>query len=392
MDKRPIYLDHSATTPTDPRVVEAMLPYFNTTYGNPSSVHRFGQNAEDAVEQARETVAAILNCKPREIIFTSCGSESDNLALRGPVYHAMQQGRANLHIITSPLEHSAISRTARQLQDVFGVDVTFLPVAPDGSISPDTLRDVLRDETVVVSIMYANNEIGTVSDIKALAAVAHEAGVLFHTDAVQATGQLPVDIQELGVDMLSISAHKLYGPKGVGVLYVREGTPILPAQTGGSHEFGLRSGTHNVPLIVGLATAMQLAYDELEQRADHLAALRDKLIDGMLSSIPDVELTGSREDRLPSHASFVLKNVDGNSLLMHLDLKGIAASSGSACKTGNPEPSDVLLALGYDREWALGGLRLSVGLHTTEEDIDYVLDVMPGIIQNMRKLQAMNAS
>jgi cysteine desulfurase len=392
MDKRLIYLDHSATTPTDARVVDAMLPYFNTTYGNPSSVHGFGQQAEDAVEQARETVASILNCKPREVIFTSCGSESDNLALRGPVYQAMENGQSDIHVITSPLEHSAVSRTARQLADVMGVDVTFLPVESDGSILPEALRSAIREETVVASVMYANNEIGTISPIKELAQAAHDAGVLFHSDAVQATGQLPVDVQELGVDMLSISAHKLYGPKGVGVLYVREGTEVLPTQTGGSHEFGLRSGTHNVPLIVGLAKAMQLAYNELDERTTHLSGLRDKLIDGILSSIPDVELTGSRAHRLPSHASFVMKNVDGNALLMHLDMKGIAASSGSACKTGNPEPSDVLLVLGYDRDWALGGLRLSVGLHTTEEDIDYVLGVLPGIVENIRKFQAMNAT
>lgn len=392
MQKRLIYLDHSATTPVDERVATAMQPYFSELYGNPSSVHRFGRAAEDAVEAARESVANILNCRPKEIIFTSCGSESDNLALRGPIYAALKSGLRDNRLITSPLEHSAVSRTARQLEAVLGTDVIFLPVESDGSITPETLGEYLNENTRVVSLMYANNEIGTLLPIQALAEVAHEAGVLFHTDAVQAAGQLDLDVQVLGVDMLSISGHKFYGPKGVGLLYVREDTDILPSQTGGSHEFGLRSGTHNVPLIVGLAKALEIATAEREQHTTHFRRLRDRLIEGVLNSIPDVVLTGSRDERLPSHASFAFQNVDGNAMLMHLDMKGIAASSGSACKTGSPEPSEVVMALGLDASWALGTLRLTVGRHTTDEDIDTVLNVLPGVVENVRRLTAMQSS
>ena len=384
MGNRQVYLDHSATTPVDERVFAAMQPYFSEIYGNPSAIHQWGQATEDAVEESRETIAQILNCQPKEIIFTSCGSESDNLALRGPVYAVLQQQKS-VHIITSPLEHPAVYRTAQQLEAVLGIGATYLDPAKDGTIQPDSLAAALQDDTWVVSLMMANNEIGAISPIRELAHAAHQRGAYFHTDAVQAAGQLRIDVQELGVDMLSMSAHKFYGPKGVGLLYVKTGTDILPSQTGGSHEFGLRSGTHNVPLIVGMAKALELAYAEQVERTLHLAARRDQLIDGILNRIPDVELTGSASHRLPSHASFVLQNVDGNALLMHLDAQGIGASSGSACKTGNPEPSQVILGLGYGADWALGSLRLTVGIHTTAEDIDYVLDVLPKTVETLRK-------
>ncbi|MCI0713015.1 MAG: cysteine desulfurase [Chloroflexi bacterium] len=387
MSEHRIYLDHSATTPVDERVVEAMTPYYHQIYGNPSSTHSFGRDTEDAIETARETVAQILNCKPGEVIFTGCGTESDNIAIRGPVYAALQGGK-HLHVISSPLEHPAVGQTVQQLNAVFNVKTTLLPVQADGSISPETLRQHLQPDTTVVSLMTANNEIGTVLPISELAAVAHENGTLFHTDAVQAAGQLPLDVQDLGVDMLSLSAHKFYGPKGVGVLYVREGTNLLPSHTGGSHEFGLRPGTHNVPLIVGFAKALELAEAEREQHVDHFTSLRDRLIDGILTAVSDVQLTGSHDHRLPSHASFVFKNADGNNLLMHLDRKGIAASSGSACHTGNPEPSDVILALGNDRDWALGSLRLTVGRHTTHEEIDFVVKTLPGVVEKVRQLNA----
>jgi cysteine desulfurase len=390
MGRRLIYLDHSATTPVDERVVETMQPYYNETYGNPSSTHHFGRDAEDAIETARETVARVLNCKPKEVVFTGCGSESDNIAIRGPVYAALQAGKKP-HVISSPLEHPAVGRTVRQLGDVFGVETTFLPVEANGWISPDTLRQHLTAQTTVVSLMTANNEIGTLLPISDLAAVARERGVLFHTDAVQAAGQLSLDVQALGVDMLSLSAHKFYGPKGVGVLYVREGTNLLPSHTGGSHEFGLRPGTHNVPLIVGMAKALEIAYAEREEHITHFTALRDRLIEGILESIPDAQLTGSRQNRLPSHASFVFKNIDGNNLLMHLDMKGIAASSGSACKTGSPEPSEVILALGYGSDWSIGSLRLSVGRHTTDADIDYVLSELPPIVERVRQLSVVRS-
>lgn len=380
-----IYLDHSATTPVDDRVLEAMLPYFTQHYGNPSSIHRWGQTAEAAVERARRRVAELLNCKPREIIFTSCGSESDNLAIRGAAVAARHAGKGN-HLISQPLEHSAVGKTCRQLETYFGFDCTYLPVDSQGQITPNTLSDALRDDTIVVSLMLANNEIGTILPIADLAAVAHEHGAVFHTDAVQAGGQLAVDVQQLGVDMLSLSSHKFYGPKGVGVLYVREGTPIIATQAGGSHEFGLRSGTHNVPLIVGLATALEIACAEFDTHTTHYKAMRDRLIDGVLTQIPDVKLTGDRLNRLPTHASFVFKHVDANMLLMQLDMRGIAASSGSACKVGNPEPSSILMALGYDEAWTLGGLRLTVGRQTTAADIDTVLAVLPEAVQAVRQL------
>ncbi len=382
---RHIYLDHSATTPTDERVLEAMLPYFTEQYGNPSSVHRWGQEAESAIERARRTVADILNCTPTEIIFTSCGSESDNLAIRGVAYAALRDGHGR-HLITQPLEHPAVSKTCQQLADIFGFDCTVLPVASDGAITPDTLHDTLRDDTVLVSLMMANNEVGTLLPIQEVAAIARERGAYFHTDAVQAAGQLDLDVQKLGVDLLSMSGHKFYAPKGVGVLYVREGTPIVPIQTGGSHEHGLRGGTQHVPLIVGLAKALEIAYAEYDQHVAHYQAMRDRLIDGILTRVPDVELTGSRTNRLPSHASFAFKNTDANTLLMQLDMQGIAASSGSACKVGTPSPSTVLQAMGYSDEWTLGGLRLTVGRQTTAADIDTVLDILPQAVESVRKL------
>lgn len=380
-----IYLDHSATTPVDDRVLEAMLPYFSQHYGNPSSIHQWGQMAEAAVERARRTIAGILNCRPHEIIFTSCGSESDNLAVRGAAVAARHAGKGR-HLITQPLEHSAVGKTCRQLETYFDFDCTYLPVDSQGQITPIVLENAMRDDTTVVSLMLANNEIGTLLPIAELAAVAHERGAVFHTDAVQAGGQVALDVQALGVDMLSLSGHKFYGPKGVGVLYVREGTPLVPSQSGGSHEFGLRSGTHNVPLIVGIAKALEIADAEFETHTAHYRAMRDRLIEGVMARIPDVELTGDTQQRLPSHASFVFKYTDANMLLMQLDMRGIAASSGSACKVGNPAPSAVLQALGYDESWTLGGLRLTVGRQTTAADIDTVLAVLPEAVKAVRQL------
>ncbi|PJF41837.1 MAG: cysteine desulfurase NifS [Phototrophicales bacterium] len=385
MSTRRIYLDHSATTPLDERVFQAMQPYFSEIYGNPSSVHQFGQEAEAAIEQARQDIATIFHCQPQEIIFTSGGSESDNLAIRGAAFAARQNHKGN-HIVTQALEHSAVGRTFKQLEEVFGFEVSYVPIDKEGRVTPYALRSVMRDDTVLVSIMYANNEIGTINPITELAAVAHEYGAIFHTDAVQAAGQLDLNVSHLGIDLMSISGHKFYGPKGIGALYVRHDTPIIPIQTGGSHEFGLRSGTHNVPSIVGMAKALQFAYQEREKHIEHYQLLRDRLIDGILNTIEDVRLTGSRTERLPSHASFVFKHIDANNMLMALDAKGIAASSGSACKTGNPEPSGVILALGYDLEWAMGSLRLSVGRQTTLEDIDYTLEILPQVVTVGRKL------
>lgn len=383
---RLIYLDHAATTPTDPRVVEAMLPYFGDCYGNPSSTHSFGRRAQKALNQARETIASILNCAPREIIFTSCGTESDNLALRGAVLMAKRHGKRG-HIISAHTEHHAVSATAAQLTDIMDVQVTWLPVAHDGKITIDSLTEALRNDTTIVSIMYANNEVGTIQPIPELAATAHAHGALCHTDAVQAGGQLSLDVKALGIDMLSLTAHKFYGPKGVGLLYVREGIDLVPSQSGGGQEADRRAGTHNVPLIVGMAKALELVYSDLQQRVSAYRRLRDRLIDGILTTIPGGQLTGSCTERLPNHASFVFEGVDGNSLLMHLDLNGIAASSGSACNTGNPEPSEVLINMGYDRQRALGSLRLTVGQQTTDADIDYVLQVLPQAVEKIRAVR-----
>ncbi len=384
---RIVYLDHAATTPVDPRVLQAMLPYFGEVYGNPSSIHRLGRAAEQAVEDARETVARILGCQPGEVVFTSCGSESDNLALRGTVLARRHNGQGS-HLITTPVEHPAVGKTARQLADLLDVDLTLVPVDEHGRVDPEDVAAACRVDTALVSVMYANNEMGTIQPLPQIAALAHQKGVLLHTDAVQAAGQLPLNVHALGVDMLAISAHKFYGPKGVGALYVREGIELVPSQSGGSHEGGRRAGTHNVAFIVGLARALELAYEEAEAHNAQYRRHRDRLIEGILSRVPDARLTGHPEQRLPNNASFVFRGVDGNALLMHLDLKGIAASSGSACKTGNPEPSGVLLSMGIEPEWALGSLRLTVGRQTTDADIDYALAVIPQAVETLRKLEA----
>ena len=378
-----IYMDYAATTPVDPRVLEAMLPYFNERFGNPSSIHRFGREASRAIEAARETISGILRCKPSEIVFTSCGTESDNLALRGA---ALAFGDGRRHLVISPVEHHAVGRTAEIIHDHLGFELTVVPVDAYGLVNPADVADAIRDDTALVSIMYANNEVGTIQPIAEIAAVARARGVLFHTDAVQAAGQLPLDVQALGVDMLALSAHKFYGPKGVGALYVREGIALVPSQSGGGQEQGRRAGTSNVAFIVGMAKAIELAYAEVEAHVARYRRLRDRLIEGVLARVPDARLTGHPEKRLPNNASFALRGVDGNALLMHLDLKGVAASSGSACLVGTPEPSEVLLAMGLPREWALGGLRLTVGRHTTDADVETVLEVLPDAVERVRTL------
>ena len=381
---RPVYLDHSATTPTDPRVLEAMLPYFSEVYGNGSSAHSFGRRAEQAIEDARESIARIFNCQPTEIVFTSGGTESDNLAVRGVAWARQTQGK---HLITTPVEHGGILRTTAQLVEVMGFERTLLPVDHTGVVDSEDFAAAIRVDSTLASVMYVNNEVGTIEPIPQLAAVAHERGVLFHTDAVQAAGQLTLDVAALGVDLLSISAHKFYGPKGVGALFVRDGVDLVASQSGGSHENYRRGGTYNTPGIVGMAKALELAYAELNARTAHYQTLRDQLIDGVLSRVPGAQLTGHPEQRLPSHASFVIDGIDGNMLLMHLDLKGVAASSASACKTGNPEPSGVLLAMGYPAETALGSVRLTVGQQTTNADIDYAVETLAAAVEKLHKLK-----
>jgi len=380
-----IYLDYAATTPVDPRVLDAMMPFFSTSFGNPSSVHRYGQQAEAAIESARETIAIALNCRADEIIFTSCGSESDNLALRGAALAVRAKTDAN-RILTSKVEHHAVSKTAEQLEKYFGFEVKWLEVDEYGMVQPQTVEQALDDKTALVSVMYANNEIGTINPIREIAAVCHQHGVLFHTDAVQAAAYLPVDVQSLGIDMLSLGGHKFHGPKGVGGLYVRKGTPLVPSQTGGGQENNLRAGTQNVPYIVGFAEALRLTVEEREKRFAHVKPLRDRVIGSVLETIPDSRLTGHMETRLPNHASFAFKNVDGNLLLTLLDVAGFACSSGSACKTGNPEPSEVMAAIGLAREWGLGSLRITLGVGTTAEQIGSFVKTLPSVVEQAREL------
>jgi cysteine desulfurase len=382
---RPIYLDYAATTPVDPRVLEAMSPYFADSFGNPSSVHRYGQVAEAAVDSAREMAASVLNCRPDEIVFTSCGSEADNLALRGTALARREQTGAT-HILTARTEHHAVSKTAEQLEKYYGFQVDWLEVDEHGRVTPDAVKKVLNEQVALVSVMYANNEIGTLNPIREIAALCHEHGVLFHADAVQAAAYLDVDVSTLGVDLLSLGAHKLYGPKGVGALYVRKGTKLVPHLTGGGQEFGLRAGTHNVPYIVGFAEALRLAKEERAQRVGHVQPLRDHILGRVLEEIPNAKLTGHPTERLPNHASFVFKNVDGNLLLTLLDAAGFACSSGSACKTGNPEPSEVITSLGFSRDWALGSLRVTLGKDTQPAEVDAFLQALPGLVEHVRKL------
>jgi cysteine desulfurase len=380
-----IYLDYSATTPVDPRVLEAMTPYFSDSFGNPSSIHRFGQQAESAIDSARETVAHILNCRPDEIIFTSCGSECDNLAIHGAAY-AMREKTSAKWILASRAEHPAVTKTLSHLEKYEGFLIEWLDVNKQGMVTSEVVAKAICDNTAIVSVMYANNEIGTINPIKEIAEICRANHILFHTDAVQAAAYLPVDVNELGVDMMSLGAHKFYGPKGVGALYVRKGTPLVSHLTGGGQEFSLRAGTQNVPYIVGFAEALRLTQEEREKRVEHVKPLRDKIIGTVLESIPDSRLTGDMESRLPQHASFAIKDVDGNLLLTLLDAAGFACSSGSACKTGNPEPSDVMTSIGLSRDWGLGSLRVTLGTLTTSEHVESFLKVLPGLVENARVL------
>jgi cysteine desulfurase len=380
-----IFLDFASTTPVDPRVVEAMMPYFDQMYGNSSSTHQFGQLAEHALEESRGVVADFIAAKPSEIVFTSCGSESDNLALRGVAF-AERDLRGASHLLISPVEHHAVSNTAIQLQELHGFEVEFLPVDQYGIIDPDEVDRRLRPETAIVSVIHANNEIGSINPIGEIGKICRSRGVRFHTDSVQGAAHLPVNVDDLNVDLISIGAHKFYGPKGVGVLYVREGTPIYPILTGGGQEQNLRAGTHNIPYIVGLAKAFELAQSGYKARHNQYLQLRDQVVNEVLETIQDSKLTGHPTHRLPNHASFIFKNVDGNTLLMMLDAAGYACSSGSACKTGDPEPSNVLTALGYPREWALGSLRVTLGQSTKPEEIDGFLTALPDLITQIREL------
>jgi cysteine desulfurase len=383
---RLIYLDHAATTPVAPAVMAAMQPYFTEFYGNPSSLHRFGRRASVALEQARRTIAEQIGATPKEIIFTSGGTEGDNAALRGIALARRAATGAN-RIITTPIEHHAVLHTAFDLRDHFGFDVTLLPVSQEGLVDPAALTTALGDgkEVAVVSIMYANNEIGTIQPISTLGARCRAVAVPFHTDAVQAAGKLSLAVTELGVAALSVSSHKFYGPKGVGFLYLRNGTPFWPLLTGGSHEQDRRAGTENVPLIVGMTTAFTLAEAERATEGSRLKGLRDQLIGNILEGVDDVYLTGAHDQRLDNLASFVIRRVEAESLLIALDLAGIAASSGSACASGSQRPSHVLEAIGLTPVDARGALRFSLGRSTTADEIAYVTEKLPQIVAQLRQ-------
>ncbi len=380
---RYVYMDHSATTPVDPRVVEAMLPYWHKHFGNSESSHRLGREAANALESARQTVADVLDCRPADIVFTGSGTESDNLAIRGAAWAAIKRGDG-CHIVTTPIEHHAVGHTVDQLCDLFGCEATRVPVDAYGQVSADDVLQAIRPDTVLVSVMMANNEIGSVQPMVKIGRICREHGILFHTDAVQTPGRLPLEVDDMNVDLMALSAHKFYGPKGAGALYVRRDAPLAPALTGGGHERGRRPGTVNVAGAVGFATALRLAEDERVAESARLRRLRDRIIEGVLASIPDSRLTGHPRQRLPHHASFAFKDVEGESVVLQLDLAGVAASSGSACLEGEAEPSPVLAAMGLPRAWSLGSLRLTLGRSTDEAAVDHVLAVLPGIVQKLR--------
>lgn len=384
MAVRKIYMDYSATTPVDPRVLEAMAPYWADVFGNTSSAHAWGREAAAALEGARERLARILGCRPSEIVFTASGTEADNLALRGIAWAARRRGHGN-HIVTTPIEHHAVEATVEQLHHLFGFEVTVVPVDGHGLVDPDEVRKAIRPDTALVSVMTASNEVGTIQPIAEIGAICREYGIPFHTDAVQAAGRMALNVEALKVDLLALSAHKFYGPKGVGLLYVRRGLALIPPITGGGHEGGRRPGTVNVPGIVGMARALELAEATQEEEVARLTRLRDRLIEGVLASIPDARLTGHPTRRLPHLASFAIRGVEGASVVIGLDLEGIAASSGAACSEGEVRPSPVLEAMGFPPEWAVGALRLSLGRFNTEEDVDILLEVLPRVVEKLRR-------
>jgi cysteine desulfurase len=375
-----VYFDHAATTPVDPEVLEAMLPYFSERYGNPSELHRLGREGRAAVEEARARVAASLGAGEKEIVFTSSGTEADNLALFGCLQR-YQPG----HLIVSAVEHPAVLEAARALNRA-GWAVDFVPVGGDGVIDLDAYERAFRADTRLASVMYANNVVGTVQPVAELARIAHEKGAVFHTDAVQAVGSLPVDVGELGVDMLSLSAHKLYGPKGAGALYVRRGTRLQPVLHGGGHERRLRSGTENVPGIVGLGVAVTVAAGLLPEVRPRLEAQRDRLAAGLIERIPEVTLLGHPTERLPGNVAFTVRYVEGESMLLQLDVAGFMVSSGSACASGSLEPSHVVLAMGFGAEEAHGSMRVSLGRENTEEEVDAFLETFPPIVDKLRQM------
>jgi cysteine desulfurase len=379
---RRVYFDNNATTPVDPEVLTAMLPYFSTDYGNAASIHTFGQATRAAVERARDAVAALLGAKPSEVAFTSCGTESNNLAIFGVTGPATGERK---HVITTQIEHSAALNPCQALAQR-GFDVTFLPVSRAGVVDPAEVRRALRPETVLITVMHANNEIGTIQPLEEIGRIATEADVWFHADAVQTAGKIPLDVNSLGVDLLSISAHKFYGPKGVGALYVRSGTKLEPLLFGGSHERDRRPGTENVPGIVGIGRAAQLAAQKLSEDAARISTLRDRFERGILSRVSDAWVNAAGAPRVANTANIAFSGVASESLLIALDMKGLACSSGSACSSGAVRPSHVLTAIGMNASDARASLRFSLGRHTTDADVDFALEIIPGEVARLRAL------
>lgn len=382
MEKRFIYADNAATTAVSEEVLNAMLPYFREGYGNASSIYKLGRDAQKAVETAREKVAKALGAEPREIYFTSCGSEADNWAIKGTAELMAKNGKK--HIITSVFEHHAVLHTTEYLEK-HGYEVTYIPVSDKGLIDPEDIRNAIRDDTALVTIMYANNEIGTIQPIEEIAAICHEKGVLFHTDAVQAVGHIDIDVHKQGIDMLSLSGHKIHAQKGIGALYVRKGINLPNFVHGGGQERGKRAGTENVPAIVGLGVAIETATRNIAEKNAVIVPRRNKLIDGILK-LPHTRLNGDRDKRLPGNLNISIEGIEGESLLLMLDLNGICASSGSACTSGSLDPSHVLLSIGLKHEIAHGSLRLSIEDTTTDEDVDYILEVIPNVVKRLREM------
>ena len=382
MNERTIYLDHAATTPVRTEVIEAMLPYFNQKYGNPSSIYSIGRESKKAIEEAREKVAKAIGAQPREIFFTGSGTEADNWAIKGVAYANRQKGK---HIITSAIEHHAVLHTCQYLESD-GFEVTYLPVDSDGLVTAEQVRNAIRPDTILITIMFANNEIGTIQPIDEIGKVAKEKGVYFHTDAVQAMGNVDINVSDMNIDLLSMSSHKFYGPKGIGALYIRKGVKISSFMHGGAQERGRRASTENVAAIVGLSKALEIAAENIDRYNRKLVALRDRTIEEIQKKIPFVKLNGHRDRRLPGNVNFSFEFIEGESLLLMLDMKGIAASSGSACTSGSLDPSHVLLAIGLPHEIAHGSLRITYGQENSDEDVNYLMEVLPVIVQRLREM------
>lgn len=382
---RQVYLDHNATTPVDPQVLEAMLPYYRQKYGNASTLYALGREARIAVDEAREQIAELIHAQPTEIYFTSGGTESDNTALKGVAFANRQRGN---HIITSQIEHSAVLDTCRYLEKQ-GFEVTYLPVDRFGKVHPEQVLKALTNRTILISIMHANNEIGTIQPIEEIGTIARERRIYFHTDTVQTFGKLPIDVKQMKIDLLSISAHKIYGPKGIGALYIRKGVNIDPLLHGGEQERKRRAGTENVPAIVGFGKAVELAKKQMQEEAQYLTKLRNQLFEGLQSRVEGITLNGHPVDRLPNTLNISVKYVKGEALLLQLDKQGIYISTGSACASGSIEPSHVLLALGMSEQEARNSIRFSLGRENTEEDIAYVLNVFPEVVRKLRGISAL---